>query len=668
MANNLVVGPNSKVALVSMPFSEMGFTPDNCLVIYSADGQYKSWKPGRDINAINGSVVDTGYIIIMSQELDTTGLFAAPIPTGGGGGGPYDYLITVTGETYKATPRPGSGLQEFQGGSAYGIIQAAIGALDVGNKGRIQLTSGVFDLEGGELTIIGDSTLQPPRDQLIITGNGYSTILRQNTPGKHAIVSRNRASFVLRDMLIEVGPQSRCGIIMDKDGDISEIGGWGCTVENVLVAATSASYPAVWIKNTFDCHFPSLFAYNPNNDGVVIESSSGATIYGNSHFGYLRTYASPAHAGLRIQGLAPYRSVDMVTFANYECISALYGVHAYGMSACSFELVDIEYIKYPIWFDGDSTHESLGNKFAGGYVYPQGPGSRAITVNEAAGGNSFHLLVQSDEGADTDILKDDKLYRAANEYNLTLSFYTDPTRYTLKEPENTLLILKTAINGVKQHIPSAPLDDVSNAPATTFWVFYQGFLKKTEAALKYPTVEGYNATGKWGIDIYGVADYWAGISGDFATLGEDPVQIMGFESGDYRAKPYSLAVLLEWMGIKSSAFYDYQPAPLTEPFFVDPQANTQDPGNNTSRLATTAFVQAELPRYIATRYTSYEQTTGEVGNFNTIFYTSSPISGMSETVYLDGKPQLKTTYTVFTNAIVFNQAPAVRPFVSYFKA
>lgn len=69
MGKSLVVGPNSVTAKVDANLADI-FTVDNCLIIYLADGLYKSWQPGRDLNAITALVSNNGYIAIMKQTLD----------------------------------------------------------------------------------------------------------------------------------------------------------------------------------------------------------------------------------------------------------------------------------------------------------------------------------------------------------------------------------------------------------------------------------------------------------------------------------------------------------------------------------------------------------------------------------------------------------------------
>lgn len=90
MANNIRVGVNAVIALkdkTGVSLESLGFNPTNIVVVYEANQVYKSWVPGRSINAFDSLVGERGYLIISKQEMDLTTTFAAPLPTGGTGGG-----------------------------------------------------------------------------------------------------------------------------------------------------------------------------------------------------------------------------------------------------------------------------------------------------------------------------------------------------------------------------------------------------------------------------------------------------------------------------------------------------------------------------------------------------------------------------------------------------
>lgn len=73
MAKSLVVGPNSVTAKTAGNLSDF-FNSTNCVIVYQADGSYKSWVPGRALNAITAFEQNSGYIIIMKEELDVENL------------------------------------------------------------------------------------------------------------------------------------------------------------------------------------------------------------------------------------------------------------------------------------------------------------------------------------------------------------------------------------------------------------------------------------------------------------------------------------------------------------------------------------------------------------------------------------------------------------------
>lgn len=79
MASNILSGPNSRVALGANLFTAMGLSSVNTVVVYLAEGNYKSWKPGRLVNAIVGTEQGKGYIIISKGSLDLSEYFAPPL-------------------------------------------------------------------------------------------------------------------------------------------------------------------------------------------------------------------------------------------------------------------------------------------------------------------------------------------------------------------------------------------------------------------------------------------------------------------------------------------------------------------------------------------------------------------------------------------------------------
>lgn len=80
----LLTGPNAITSLVAVNADTI-FTTDNCVIIYEANGAYRSWVPGRDLNAFSAFEVGIGYIAIMKQETDVTGSFSDGLPAGTSG-------------------------------------------------------------------------------------------------------------------------------------------------------------------------------------------------------------------------------------------------------------------------------------------------------------------------------------------------------------------------------------------------------------------------------------------------------------------------------------------------------------------------------------------------------------------------------------------------------
>jgi hypothetical protein len=52
------------------------FNQANCSVIYETVGQYKSWKPGRSVNAFTALQKYKGYTLILIQATDVDPYFA----------------------------------------------------------------------------------------------------------------------------------------------------------------------------------------------------------------------------------------------------------------------------------------------------------------------------------------------------------------------------------------------------------------------------------------------------------------------------------------------------------------------------------------------------------------------------------------------------------------
>lgn len=87
--DNVVIGPNARVAKTSATFAAMGLNALNTTIVYEAEGAYKSWKPGRLINGITGVTKEKGYIVISKKSIDLSSYLAPPIT----GGFSFRYIV-----------------------------------------------------------------------------------------------------------------------------------------------------------------------------------------------------------------------------------------------------------------------------------------------------------------------------------------------------------------------------------------------------------------------------------------------------------------------------------------------------------------------------------------------------------------------------------------------
>jgi hypothetical protein len=88
----------------------------------------------------------------------------------------------------------------------------------------------------------------PPNKQILIAGNGLSTRIIQTTTLKSALIIRNKASVVIKDLYIYSGPESKSGLLLDDSG-ASEISVWGGTFDNIYIQSNSYTSPAFYGKN-----------------------------------------------------------------------------------------------------------------------------------------------------------------------------------------------------------------------------------------------------------------------------------------------------------------------------------------------------------------------------------------------------------------------------------
>ena len=95
----VVKGPNAVTAIQNTALSTI-FNAENCAIVYDANGNYKSWVPGRDINSFTNIEVGKGYIPIMlsNTPIDVSAYFSDGLPTGGGGFAQGLYINSILSE------------------------------------------------------------------------------------------------------------------------------------------------------------------------------------------------------------------------------------------------------------------------------------------------------------------------------------------------------------------------------------------------------------------------------------------------------------------------------------------------------------------------------------------------------------------------------------------
>jgi len=392
-----------------------------------------------------------------------------------------DYTITISGTTITATPRI-STASTFTGTNAATVIQSTINALSTGLGGSIYIESGTYALSN-ELTITGWNTDNPPSASLMISGSGDSTLLVQTTSGKHGIVVKNKASIAFKDFRIYTGVAAKSGIFLSNAGT-SECSVFGGVLYNIFLQSDSTTDAAFHAINFFDLQIDHLYALNSGNNGILLENISTSTNYGNSHFGFVRCSGSNTapFAGLKLNSsVYAFHYINLISFDNIEAIGGYYGIYLLGASANTFNHVDIEYRILPIYIDGTDNNESLGNRFNGGYILPQGTSAAGITTAAATGGNTFNLYIDGD--ATTAPIKDAS-NRAPNKYDVTFGSSVVPANIVIGNTETMLTYRKATDGKTVTQYPTQPLGDSTTQLATTAFATRADLVqKKTRRAI-----------------------------------------------------------------------------------------------------------------------------------------------------------------------------------------
>lgn len=307
-----------------------------------------------------------------------------------------DYVITTNGTTITAKARRGGTLSDYSGTDAYTVIQAAIDALTPsttrGNGGgRIVFGNGTYTLTN-ELLITNwenQGSSNPGYAQLTLEANPKTTKFVQNTSAKNGIVLKNNVSVSLSGLRIECGSSARSALRLDGTGT-DEISVFGGKFDNLYLISASSSYPALYAANFFDTWWSTITAQNTNYDAIILENVSTTTLYGNSHFSFIRAIASTStpYAGLRMKSTdgAGFHALDLMSFDNFECVSSYYGIKIEDGAYNTFDHVDVEYGTVGVSITGGTF--ARGNTFNGGLISVNA--TLGTDIEASRGGNSFN--------------------------------------------------------------------------------------------------------------------------------------------------------------------------------------------------------------------------------------------------------------------------------------
>ena len=305
------------------------------------------------------------------------------------------YIIRTAGGVVTAYPTNGS-LSLYTGTDAYSVIQSAATALTPSGSlgtggGHIYIAEGAYNLSN-EVVITGwESGGNQPNSQLIIEGAGYATQINQYTANKNGFVVKNDANVVFKNFSMYVDPAAKSGILGDNNGS-SEISMWGGGMDNIYMHGGSSTQPLLYLKNFISMNFGYLDIENTNGGNAIqLENVSSIAAYGNSNFQYIKAYATSTYgvACVYINSTVPASfNLNMLTFQNLECFHGYYGVKCQGGTMVTYNLVDIEATKVPIYLMQYSKH----NTFLGGYIYGTGSTDTLIKVDYLAASNTFSNL------------------------------------------------------------------------------------------------------------------------------------------------------------------------------------------------------------------------------------------------------------------------------------
>lgn len=358
-----------------------------------------------------------------------------------------DYVVAEVGGSIVATPQSGSALPTHTGTTSEvgTVINAALTSL--AGSGHLHLAlGGPYSVNDAEVVIIGPkaSNFFTPPTRLIVTGDG-TTKLNQGAAGKNTLVVKNGASVDLSGFQLFSSEVSKSALLLDDSGSETEISASRSRID-LICESLSTGYPAAIIKNPAEIDVPRLWAYNPNNHGLVIENTSTTTNYGNSRFGIIRVAASRAepYAGLKLTSTHPVHFPNIITFDLVQCFRAgFYGIYSFGAKFCTFVDVDIEEMAgQPVLYTGNAEgYETQNLDILNGYIDHE-TAKPAITATEYTAGCRTHANIAL-KGSAATLLKDESNFRSTNEYDLVSENTPAQAAYSVTNPRTPVTVRYT---------------------------------------------------------------------------------------------------------------------------------------------------------------------------------------------------------------------------------
>ena len=66
---DLIIGENNITATKTIGFEKAGLKTDNCEIVYEMGTNFKSWNPGRNINAISKFTKGNNYVSKLTKPV-----------------------------------------------------------------------------------------------------------------------------------------------------------------------------------------------------------------------------------------------------------------------------------------------------------------------------------------------------------------------------------------------------------------------------------------------------------------------------------------------------------------------------------------------------------------------------------------------------------------------